>query len=311
MHYHFDFSAGQILWTLTFAGLLVLLVVLLGRDRVRRFPWFTASMVVMALRMVASRLLANRMPPVTFSEIFLVLSDLASIIAISVIVELARRAFAARNGSRRAGRAAWIVAGLIVLGIGGVLTAKWGPWPSWKTLIAGSELSALRIMQLFAQKTDLLADSLTIELGLLILLFGRRFGAGFRSHTQQIAIGLSTASTGQLLVRFIWQQIALHTTIHTQADYSRVMGLEEKFYNANNVVYLAALVWWIVCLWFDEPGGAAPASAETAAGSEAPSTGSAGESHEIGFQDPPRAPAGEVSHETRAAESTPAPPAEN
>jgi hypothetical protein len=33
MHLNFDFSAVQILWTLTFAGLLVLLVVLLGRDR--------------------------------------------------------------------------------------------------------------------------------------------------------------------------------------------------------------------------------------------------------------------------------------
>jgi hypothetical protein len=263
MHFHFDFSAGQILWTLTFAGLLVLLVVLLGRDRARRFPWFTASMVMMALRMVASRLLADRMPPITFNEIFLSLSDLASIVAIGVIVEIARRAF------RRSGRIAGIVAALIVLGIGGFVTAKWGPWPAWKTLMAGSQLSVLRLMQLFAQKTDLLADTLTIQLGLLVVLFGRRFGAGFRSHTQQIAIGLSTASTGQLLVRLIWQQIAMHTTIHTQADYTRVMGLQEKFYNANNVVYLAAILWWIVCLWIDEPGAVVAANSEQqTAGSE-------------------------------------------
>jgi hypothetical protein len=263
MHFHFDFSAGQIVWTLTFAGLLVLLVVLLGRDRARRFPWFAASMVLMALRLVVAQLLPHRMPPITFDEIFLALSDLASIVAIGVIFEIARRAF------NRAGRVAWIVAGLIVLAIGGVIMAKWGPWPSWKTLIAGSQLSALRIMQLFAQKTDLLADTLTIQLGLLVVLFGRRFGAGFRSHTQQIAIGLSTASSGQLLVRFIWQQIALHTTIHTQADYTHVMGLQEKFYNANNVVYLAALLWWIVCLWFDEPGAAITANSEPqTAGSE-------------------------------------------
>jgi hypothetical protein len=254
MHFHFDFSDGQIIWTLTFAGLLVLLVVLLGRDRARRYPWFTFSMVMLALRMVTSRLLAQRMPPTTFNQIFLSLSDLAALVSIGVIVEIARRAFS------RAGRVAWIVAGIVVFGIGGVITAKWGPWPAWKTLVAGSEISALRLMQLFAQKADLLADTLTIQLGLLVVLFGRRFGAGFRSHTQQIAIGLSTASTGQLLVRFIWQQIALHTTIHTQADYTRVMGLEEKFYDANNVVYLAALVWWIVWLWFDEPVAAVAAN---------------------------------------------------
>jgi hypothetical protein len=302
MHFHFDFSAGQILWTLTFAGLLVLLVVLLGRDRARRFPWFTASIVMMALRMVASRLLGDRMPQITFSEIFLSLSDLASLIAIGVIVEIARRAF------RRAGRSSWIVAGLIILAIGGVVTAKWGPWPSWKTLMAGSELSALRIMQLFAQKTDLLADTLTIQLGLLVVLFGRRFGAGFRSHTQQIVIGLSTASSGQLLVRFIWQQIAMHTTIHTQAEYSRVMGLQEKFYNANNVVYLVALVWWIVCLWIDEPGAA---TAEIPAASDGPATESAEKSHEVGADESSSAEAGESPHETKAGETSHTPPAEN
>jgi hypothetical protein len=248
MHFNFNFSANQILWTLTFAGLLVLLVVLLGRDRVRRFPWFTAAMVMMALRMIASRLLAARMPQITFSEIFLSLSDLASLVAIGVVMEIARKAF------RRAGRTAWIIAAVIMLGIGGTVMAKWGPWPAWKTLMAGSEISTLRIMQLFAQKTDLLADMLVIQLGVLVVLFGRKFGAGFRSHTQQIVIGLSTASIGQLAMRMVWQQIALHTTIHSQAEYARVMGLEEKFYNANSVIYVVVLVWWIVCLWIDEPG---------------------------------------------------------
>jgi hypothetical protein len=259
MHFNFDFSAGQILWTVTFAGVLVLLVVLMGRDRARRFPWFTVSMVMMALRMVASRLLSGRMPPITFSEIFLVLSDITSIIAILVVVEIARRAF------KGAGRVAWIVWTVVLLAVGGVITAKWGPWPSWQTLTAGSTLSALRAMQLFAQKTDLLADTLTILLGLLVVLFGRRYGAGFRSHVQQIAIGLSTVSTAQLAVRLIWQQIAMHTTIHAQADYERVMSLQEKFYNANNVIYLAVLLWWIACLWMDEPGSAAGAVASAPA----------------------------------------------
>jgi hypothetical protein len=249
MHFNFDFSAGQILWTLTFAGVLVLLVVLLGRDRARRFPWFTLSIVMMALRMMASRLLSERMPQITFSEIFLVLSDVASIIAILVVVEIARRAF------QKAGRAGWIIWSVILLAVGGVITARWGPWPSWQTLTAGSTLSALRAMQLFAQKTDLLSDTLVIQLGLLVVLFGRRYGAGFRSHVQQIVIGLSTVSMAQLAVRLIWQEVALHTTIHAQADYERVMALEGKFYNANNVVYLAALLWWIACLWMDEPGG--------------------------------------------------------
>ena len=257
MHFHFNFSAAEILWTLTFAALLVLLVVLLGRDRARRFPWFTASMVLMALRMVASRLLAQRLPQITFTEIFLALSDLAAIIALGVVVEIARRAF------KGAGRAAWIAGTLLLLAVAGVVTAKWGPWPAWKTLMAGSELSALRLMQLFAQKADLFADMLIIQIGLAVVLFGRRFGAGFRSHTQQIAIGLSTASIAETGVRYIWQQIALHTTIHSQEEYSHVMGLQQKFYSANEVVYLATLVWLIVCLWIDEPGSVATGAGAT------------------------------------------------
>lgn len=248
MHFNFDFSAVQVLWTLTFASLLVILVVLLGRDRARRFPWFTASLVLMALRLVASRLLFGRMAPIVSSEIFLVLSDLASIITLLVVVEIARRAFAG------ASRKAWIVGTLALLIVGGVVLAKWGPWPSPKTLFVASQLSALRAMQLFAQKADLLADVLFVQLGLLVVLFGRRFKAGWRSHTQMIAIGLSTASISQLAVRAIWEVIALHTTIHQQSDYERVMNMQEKFYNANSVVYLAVLVWWIIWLWFDEPG---------------------------------------------------------
>jgi hypothetical protein len=248
MHFHFDFSANQILWTLTFAGLLVLLVVLLGRDRVRRFPWFTASMIMMALRMVASRLLFGRMAPIVSSEVFLVLADIAAIIALLVVVEMARRAFA---GARRV---AWITATLVVLAVGGVVLVAWGPWPSVKTLFAVSTLARLRLMQLFAQKSDLLADLLLVQLGVLVVFFGRRFKAGWHSHTQKIVIGLSTGSSAQLAVRIILQAVATHTTIRSQAEYGRVMSLQEKFYNANAVVYLAVLVWWIIWLWFDEPG---------------------------------------------------------
>ncbi len=259
MHLNFGFSAVQILWTLTFAASLVLLVVLLGRDRVRRFPWFTASMVMMALRMVASRLLFGKMAPMVSSEIFLALGLVAAIVSLLVVVEMARRAFS------RAGRVAWITATLVLVAVGGVVVVLWGPWPSAKTLFAGSTLGVLRLMQLIAQKAETLADLLVIQLGILVVLFGRRFHAGWRSHVQQIVIGLSTAAMAQLGVRAIWQVIALHTTINSRADYVRVMGLQDKFVNADSVVLLAALVWWIVCLWIDEPGSKAAADPAEAA----------------------------------------------
>jgi hypothetical protein len=112
-------------------------------------------------------------------------------------------------------------------------------------------------MQLFAQKADLLVNVLTVELGLLVALLGRRFKAGWRSHTQQIVIGLSTAAIAQLAVQGIWQVIALKTIPHSEAEYERILGLRDKLFNANGALYVAVLVWWIVWLWIDEPGAGA------------------------------------------------------
>ncbi len=248
MHFNSGFNVVQILWALTFAALLVLLVVLLGRDRAKRFPWFTASMVLVALRLLASRLLFGRMAPMTMSAIFLTLAVVAATVSLIVVVELARRAFL--GASRRA----WFISTLVLLAAAGGVLAAWGPWPAWKTLTADSALATLRLMQLYAQKADVLADLLAIGLTLLVVLFGRRFKAGWRSHTQQILIGLSTGSIAQLAVRGIWQAIALHAAPRSQAEYEHVMGLQEKLYNANSLIYLAVIIWWITCLWIDEPG---------------------------------------------------------
>ncbi len=248
MHFHFDFSAAQILWTLTFAAELILLVVLLGRDRARRFPWFTLNIALMALLLLTTRLLFNRMPAITASIIFLALSDLATLVSWVVIAEVARRGFA--GASRRS----WIITTIVTLVIAGVVLWLWGPWPAWKTFTGGSRLVAMRGMQMLADKGSVLACLLEIQLAILLVLFGRRFRGGWRSHPQMIAIGLSTAALSQIAIRALWQALASHTVIHSQAEYLRMMTLRNQIYHANNVVYLCVLVWWIAWLWLNEPG---------------------------------------------------------
>jgi hypothetical protein len=261
-HFNFDFSAVQVIWTLTFAALLVLLVVLMGRDRMRRYPWFSLSIVLMTLDLLGKRLLHGRLPQLTLAEIFITLGDVALIVGLLVLVELARRAF----GEAR--RKTAIVAALAVVVIAAVLLALWGPWPAWKTLTANSFLAVLGLMQLAEQKGELLVGMLTVELGVLVVLFGRRFNAGWRSHTQQITIGLSAAAISLLAARGSWQYIAMHALPQSEAEYERLLGLRDKIFNANATVYVAVLVWWIVCLWIDEPGTAAemPADISVAAG---------------------------------------------
>ena len=253
MHFHFPFSAGDILWTITFAAHLVLLVVLMGRDRIARFPWFSTSVVIMALRILTIRLLVRRLPELTMDTVIIVMADIGALVGLLVVVEIARRAF---GGVKRS---TWVASALALMVLGAVVLKFWGPWPSWSTLTARSTMSNLRLLQLIAQKTSLLVDIETIAVGVLIVLLGSRFRAGWRSHVQQIAIGLSTASIAQLVVQGVWQSI-VSTAIKNPAiaqsmtDRTRIMGLGEKLSNTNSTVYIAILLWWIVCLWRDEPG---------------------------------------------------------
>jgi len=272
MHFNFGFTAVQILWTLTFAALLVLLVVLLGRDRARRFPWFTASIAMMGLLLLTTELMLSKFSRITGTLIFLALSDLDVLIVLMVVVELARRVF------RGLGQLGWMIGTLALLGVAAAVLAFWGPWPSWSTVTATSELATIRLMDMTVDKGNLFTGVLTIGLGVLVTLFGRRYGGGWHSHAQRITIGLSTASLAQLTLRGTLQAIAMHTHIQTQADYERLVGLRDKLIHANNVLYLCVMAWWIACLWVDEPGAesavesaeAAPAAEGEASPPEAP-----------------------------------------
>lgn len=248
MHFDFHFTAVSILWTLTFAALLVVVVVLLGRDRVKRFPWFTTSIVLVALRLLINRLLHDRLPPLTMGAIAVTLADISVLVGLLVLVEMARHAFS------RAIWKAWTGWGLLLLAIGGGVLWKWGPWPQWKTLAFDTTIAKLQLMQLLAVKTGLLMHVLAILLGILVVAFGARYRAGWHSHTQRIMIGLMTASLSQLSIQAAFEIIVRHTTVDSQAKYEHLMNLQEKLLNANSAVYALVLIWWIVCLWIDEPG---------------------------------------------------------
>lgn len=261
MPLNFHWTTVQVIWTLTFAAHLVLLVVLLGRDRARRFPWFTVGISLVALRLISSRLLFNRLPQLTLGAIFVVLADISVIVSLLVLIELTRQVFG-RVPSKP--RAIWI---LILFAIACAVAATWGPWPALKTITPMTPIAFLEVLQLLAQKGGLLIDVLTVLLGLLVISYGRRYGVGWRTHAQRIMIGLSTASSAQIAVQIIWQVIAKTAKPHSMAEYERVVGLREKLFNGNSVVYLAVIVWWIACLWMEEPRSAETAEVAVPVGS--------------------------------------------
>lgn len=252
MHFHFGLTAVTVLWTLTLAALFVLLTVLFGRDRVRCFPWFTASIAIITVRLMADRLLYGHLTPVHMSAVYFTLADLAVPVDLLVLIEIARRAFPGIP------RRATVITTLVPIAISASVLIVWGPWPAWNTVAAPSGLAHVRLLQMFSQKGDLFAAVLAIELGILVVFLGRRFHAGWRSHPQGIVIGLSAAAISLLVTRAMLQAVGTHAVIHTRGDLSRLFALQDHISNANSAIYFAILIWWIAVLWLDEPWPRSP-----------------------------------------------------
>jgi hypothetical protein len=100
----------------------------------------------------------------------------------------------------------------------------------------------------------LLLDVETILLGVVVLFFGWRYAAGWKTHVQRIVVGLATASLSQITMQAVWEWIARSAKPQSMAEYQHFMSMREHMFNANSVVYLLVLVWWIACMWKNEPG---------------------------------------------------------
>lgn len=277
---HFPFSEIDVIWTLTFAAQLVLLVVLLGRDRVRRYPFFTAGVILAALEMLMRRLLAQKLAPLTGAKLFFALGDLGVLITLLVAIELARRAFA------RASRISWLAGTVVVVAAAAGTLARWGPWPARQTLLAHSLLAHLHLMQLFEEKGDLFNNLAFIALTLIAVFTGRRFHAGWRSHARLLLVGYSVAALAQAALRLAWEKLALAPQPHTEAEFNHQVAIQTRLLNLYSIVYLVVVIAWIACLWFDDPGytpAAKPASFKAAPPADAatPESGSQGKADPI------------------------------
>jgi ABC-type uncharacterized transport system permease subunit len=77
-----------------------------------------------------------------------------------------------------------------------------------------------------------------------------------------IATGLSTVAVAFLSAQVLTQSIIRTAHPQTRPELDRILGLITNLWNANKVVYIAALLWWVVWLWLAEPGAPAVAAAE-------------------------------------------------
>jgi len=270
MQFHLPFTVIQFIWIMIFASQLVLLVVLLGRDRCRRFPWFTASIVLSALRLLVAEMLFERMPLIPYNAISLSLACLAVLVSLAVLVELGRLIYC--DSSRRN----WLISAVGLFAVGGSSVASWGPWPTWQNLNLQTQIGVLRGMQLAAVKGELLVAIVALALAFFLVCTRRGGGVGVgakgvggRYHPQRILLGISTYSIALIATLALRQWIALSANSHplSHAEFERIQDLMERLTNVPYTVLIPVQIWWIYSLWTDEPGTTMPgaeANAEAA-----------------------------------------------
>ena len=251
-------NTEQVLWALVLAAHLVLLIVLLGRDRIQRFPWFTAAITLSAVSLLADHLLNGKLTSLVFYWQSFSAMTLQSIFGIFVLIELARVIFASGRKGLVLKSNGWFGWGLLLVAAAAGAVWAWGPWPTLVQLNAQPSIRGILLMQLAAVKSQLFVALLTVEVALLISLFARRFGFGWRSHARQIALGLSTNALCLVLLQVITDIIKRNLHFTTRQEMAAgIQRLEHLFTNMDNarfVLWILVLLWWIYWLWQDEPG---------------------------------------------------------
>ncbi|MGD0731711.1 MAG: hypothetical protein ABR956_10635 [Terracidiphilus sp.] len=242
-----EITAEKVLWFLRFTGLVLLTVVLFRKRSARRYPFFTISRALSALYMVTDRFLAWRLPVRAAAWGLVLGHDVIAFLHVMVVVELGRRVF---ERVRMRTRLFWML-GLIAVGLG-VMTF-WGPRPTDEMLGFNSQVAVLKLLRVVDLNLYLLGDLLAVELGLLAVIFGRRYKGSWRSQSVQIVLGLAVASLTQLSIAGGWQAIVKWAYLRDETQYEHLIGLQDTLFNIASAIYVGVLVWWIVALWTGAP----------------------------------------------------------
>jgi hypothetical protein len=211
----------------SFLGEIVLFSILITRRRWREFPVFTVLIgFETALDPIGYTLLlhggGNWYARVYWS------SDLIEfLLQLGVISEVARIVMRPTGTWLRDARKQFILGSVVGLLLAGVLA--WLFSPPVASIAARLEAQG-----------DLFTDLVVCELFVVMLLTAKRLGLGLRNHVFALVIGWSG-----------WVMAAM--AVDLLHDYYGTHFYYDALENLRKVAYLAALLYWIVQFWLEEP----------------------------------------------------------
>lgn len=218
-----------ILWVGCFLGEAALFLILLFRRRYREFPVFTTRTGFIGVITLVLYLLYAHGSRSWYARIYYFDDLLGFALRLGVIWEIARIVMRPTGTWLRDARRQFILGGAAVILLAAALS--WMLSPPATTLIDRIEV-----------RSDFFTDLVICQLFILMLLTAKRFGLGFRNHVFALVTGWSGWVTAAMLVDFV------HGYLGTRFYYGSI-----DIDNVRKFAYLAALLYWMVQFWRDEP----------------------------------------------------------
>jgi len=220
-------SLESVLWVTGFAGQVVLFLLLLFRQRYRQFPIFTALICLSCVRdmvgFIAYRTGSLQLYDVVYWTAFVCDTTLQ----IALVFEIGRIVLRPTGTWVRDARFTFLTVGLI-----GALVAiglTYAVHPSISMSLASWEIPAY-----------LFTSMLFCELFLAMMFAANRLGLVWRNHVMGLGQGLA-----------VWALVSVGVDIaHSYFGANHNFNMLE---NVRSLTYQAAVVYWIVTFWLQEP----------------------------------------------------------
>jgi hypothetical protein len=215
------------LWAAGFIGHAVLLAVLLYRQRVREIPVFTAYIAFQTVLTPLLYVFYKDGSHVWYGRVYWSSALLDFAFQIGIVVEIARIVLRPTGTWVQDAKSQFLLSGT-----GAVLLAAALAW--------FVSPPAANLLDMWEVRGNLFTSLVICELFVLMSITANRLGLGWRSHVMALGQGLTAWALIAVLID------ALHSYLGTEREFTTLE-------HVRMTVYVAALAFWTVQLWVDEP----------------------------------------------------------